>query len=116
MLRKLSVILIALVGIFGTLSIVDGSYEKVTYVPHWYQADKQPNYNVQFPEGVEITKAQKQHTRHATGVAVDNPHPTHAENINVTIDTESLSKQEIIDMRKKIEEIKALELLRILYG
>ena len=109
MFKVMLIVLLGVVGLFGMISVVDGSYKKVTYVPHWYQADKQPNYNVQFPEGAEIVKAQKQQTRHATNVDVVNPAPTHNEGIDNT-----LTKQQVIDSKKKTEETRALELMRML--
>ena len=80
--------------------------------PHWYNADKQQNMDIEsFPP---LQKASPHELRHQTNVILVNFEQltTHSAYIPKGVDTTELTKSQIIDERKKIEEQRALDLMR----
>lgn len=101
------------ISLVGCISITNAVDEKIEYVPWWYRADHQPNENVQFPDGAKIMKA-KGTTNHQTGLKVENPNPTHTENMPQEIDLEALTTSEIVNIKKQSEAERAMEIMRAL--
>lgn len=105
-IRRLKTLLLTLI-VVGGVGVAYG-----IDAPHWYNADKQQNMDIDsFPS---LQKASPHELRHKTNVILVNFEQltTHNAYIPDGIDATELTKSQIIDERKKIEEQRALDLMR----